>query len=171
MKRLLLCRGIGTTALKGGVIPNLLHFFALDSILERSLSSCDPASAPLFPPPYISQHHGVLRTISSSTLFVLIVGPRVPTLTSRHGLPSGCPLQNWYSSPSLSPPNHWKSRPFGLAFPSNCHRPRAPCRRFFPHYSNKHLHTLHWGTNAPPSTLHLASIKRPHRYCSRKPFD
>jgi len=28
-------------ALKGGVIPNLLHVFALDSILERSLSSCD----------------------------------------------------------------------------------------------------------------------------------
>jgi len=41
MKRLMLGRGVGTTALKGGVIPNLLHFFALDSILERSQSSCD----------------------------------------------------------------------------------------------------------------------------------
>ena len=41
MKRLMLCRGVGTTALKGGVLPIVLHFFALDSILERSLSSCD----------------------------------------------------------------------------------------------------------------------------------
>jgi len=41
MKRGMLCRGVGTTALKGGVIPNPLHFFALDSIVERSLSSCD----------------------------------------------------------------------------------------------------------------------------------
>jgi len=40
MKRLMLSRGVGTTALKRGVIPNLLPFFALDSILERSLSSC-----------------------------------------------------------------------------------------------------------------------------------
>jgi len=41
MKKLVLCRGVGTTALNGGVMPNLLHFFPLDSILERSLSSCD----------------------------------------------------------------------------------------------------------------------------------
>jgi len=41
MKKLMLCRGVGTTALKGGVIPNLLHFFAQDSILERSPSSCN----------------------------------------------------------------------------------------------------------------------------------
>ena len=128
------------------------------------------ASAPLFPPPYISQHHVVLRTISSPTLFVLIIGPRVPTLTSRHGLPSGRPLQNRYSSPSLSPPSHWKSRPSGLALPSNCHRPRAPRRRFSPHHSNKHLHTLNWGTTAPPSTLHLASIKRPHHIDPGEPL-
>jgi len=26
MKRLMLCQGVGTSALKGGVIPNLVHF-------------------------------------------------------------------------------------------------------------------------------------------------
>ena len=41
MQRVMLRGGVGTTALKGGVILNPLHFFALDSILERSLSSCD----------------------------------------------------------------------------------------------------------------------------------
>jgi len=41
MKRLMLCRDVRTIALKGGVIPNLLHFFAPDIVLERSLSSCD----------------------------------------------------------------------------------------------------------------------------------
>jgi len=60
-------------------------------------------------PPYISQHHVVLRTISSPLLLVLIVGPRVPTHTSRHGLPPGWPLKNRHSSPSLSSPDHWES--------------------------------------------------------------
>jgi len=41
MKRLMLCGGVGTTALKRGVIPNLLLFFALDSMFMRSPSSCD----------------------------------------------------------------------------------------------------------------------------------
>jgi len=41
MKKLMLCRGVGTTGLKVGVIPNVLHFFALDNILKRGLSSYD----------------------------------------------------------------------------------------------------------------------------------
>jgi len=129
------------------------------------------ASAPLFPPPNISQHHVVLRTISSPILFVLIAGPRVPTLTSKHGLPSGRPLENRYTSPSLSPPDHWKSQPSSLDFPPDCCRPRAPRCKFSPHYSGEHLHPLYRRTDAPPSTLHLSSIKHSHSNCSRESLD
>jgi len=120
------------------------------------------ASAPLFPPSYSSQHHVVLRMISSPVLFILTAGPRVPNPTYRHGLPPGWPLEIPYSSSSLSPPNHRKSRPSRLDFTPDCCRPRAPRRRFPPHYAGEHLHSLYRRTNAPPSTLDLASIKRPH---------
>ena len=96
---------------------------------------------------------------------ILIVGPRVPTLTSKHDLPSRRPLENRYTIPSLSPPYRWKSRLSSLNFPPDCRRPRAPSRRFSPHYTGEHLHSLYRRADASPSTLHLASIKRSHSIC------
>jgi len=129
------------------------------------------ASAPLFPPPYISRHHVVLRTISSPILFVLTVGPRVPTPIYRHGLPPGWPLDKPYSSPSFSPPYCRKSRLSSLDFPPDSRQPRASCRMFPPHYAGEHLHSLYRRIDAPPSTLHLASITRPHSNGSRESLD
>jgi len=50
MKKLMLCRGVGTTALKGGVIPNLLLFslWTVCSLGARHLATTSVADLPRF---------------------------------------------------------------------------------------------------------------------------
>jgi len=59
-------------------------------------------SAPLFAPPYICEHHVVLRTISSPILFVLTVGPPSPPQPTDMASYQGGPSRNPTPAP-LSP--------------------------------------------------------------------
>ena len=75
--------------------------------------------SPLSPPQHFSTPRRSAHDLLSHTFRPHCWASR-PHPTSRHGLPSGRPLESRYSGPSLSPPDHWKPRPSGLAFPPDC---------------------------------------------------
>jgi len=93
MKKLMVCRGVGTTALKGEVIPNLLHFVRPGQYIgEEPVILRSHASAPLFPPPSILNITSFCAQYPlphfSPSLLGLASPPSPPDMVSHQGGPS-----------------------------------------------------------------------------------